>query len=324
MDKILSQEEIDALLRGMSDGQVATTPEEKDESGVITYDLANQDRIIQGRMPTLEIINDNFSRLFRNSLSLSLRKIIDVGSKGVQMMKFGEFVRTLPVPSSLHVFKMEPLRGHAILVLDSKLIFTLVDIFLGGSGKTKFRVEGREFTAIESKLIRKVVNMVFVDLEKAWNTVHPIAVRHVRSEINPQFVSIVPPSDLVIMISFGLELEQFTGLITLCIPYSIIEPIKGKLYSGYQSDHLEIDHSWIERFSERLRSIEVEVVVELGRRNIMVQDLLKLNVGDVLMLENEVANFMTAKVEGVPKFLGKAGVLGGNKAFQVEEKIKSV
>jgi flagellar motor switch protein FliM len=308
----------------MSDGQVATTPEEKDESGVITYDLANQDRIIRGRMPTLEIINDNFSRLFRNSLSLSLRKIIDVGSKGVQMMKFGEFVRTLPVPSSLHVFKMEPLRGHAILVLDSKLIFTLVDIFLGGSGKTKFRVEGREFTAIESKLIRKVVNMVFVDLEKAWNTVHPIAVRHVRSEINPQFVSIVPPSDLVIMISFGLELEQFTGLITLCIPYSIIEPIKGKLYSGYQSDHLEIDHSWIERFSERLKSIEVEVVVELGRRNIMVQDLLKLNVGDVLMLENEVSNFMTAKVQGVPKFLGKAGILGGNKAFQVEEKITSV
>lgn len=324
MDKILSQEEIDALLRGMSDGQVATTPEEKDESGVITYDLANQDRIIRGRMPTLEIVNDNFSRLFRNSLSLSLRKIIDVGSKGVQMMKFGEFVRTLPVPSSLHVFKMEPLRGHAILVLDSKLIFTLVDIFLGGSGKTKFRVEGREFTAIESKLIRKVVNMVLADLEKAWNTVHPIAVRHVRSEINPQFVSIVPPSDLVIMISFGLELEQFTGLITLCIPYSIIEPIKGKLYSGYQSDHLEVDHSWIERFSERLRSTEVEVVVELGRRNIMVQDLLKLNVGDVLMLENEVSNFMTAKVEGVPKFLGKAGVLGGNKAFQVEEKITSV
>jgi len=324
MDKILSQEEIDALLRGMSDGKVATMPEEKDESGVITYDLVNQDRIIRGRMPTLEIINDNFSRLFRNSLSLSLRKIIDVGSRGVEMMKFGEFVRTLPVPSSLHVFKMEPLRGHAILVLDSKLIFTLVDFFLGGSGKTKFRVEGREFTAIESKLIRKVVNMVFGDLEKAWNTVHPVAVRHVRSEINPQFVNIVPPSDLVMMISFGLELDQFTGLITLCIPYAIIEPIKVKLYSGYQSDHLEIDHSWIERFSERLRSIEVEVVVELGRRNIMVQDLLKLNVGDVLMLENEVSNFMTAKVEGVPKFLGKAGVLGGNKAFQVEEKITSV
>ena len=323
MDKILSQEEIDALLRGMSDGEVATTPEEKDESGVITYDLVNQDRIIRGRMPTLEIINDNFSRLFRNSLSLSFRKPIDVGSKGVQIMKFGEFVRTLPVPSSFHVFKIEPLRGHALLVLDSKLVFTLVDIFLGGSGKTSFEVEGREFTAIESRLIRKVVNTVFTDLEKAWNTVHPVSVHHVRSEINPKFVGIVPPTDVVIMIPFGLESEQFTGLISLCIPYAMIEPIKGKLYSAYQSDHLEIDHAWMERLSDRLRSAEVEVAVELGRRNILVQDLLKLAVGDVLPLENEVTDLMTARVEGVPKFLGRAGVLGANKAFQIEELIKN-
>jgi len=323
MDKILSQEEIDALLRGMSDGEVATTPEEKDESGVITYDLVNQDRIIRGRMPTLEIINDNFSRLFRNSLSLSFRKPIDVGSKGVQIMKFGEFVRTLPVPSSFHVFKIEPLRGHALLVLDSKLVFTLVDIFLGGSGKTSFEVEGREFTAIESRLIRKVVNTVFTDLEKAWNTVHPVSVHHVRSEINPKFVGIVPPTDVVIMIPFGLESEQFTGLISLCIPYAMIEPIKGKLYSAYQSDHLEIDHTWVERLSDRLRSAEVEVAVELGRRNIMVQDLLKLAVGDVLPLGTQVTDLMTARVEGVPKFLGRAGVLGANKAFQVEELIKN-
>jgi len=323
MDKILSQEEIDALLRGMSDGEVATTPEEKDESGVITYDLVNQDRIIRGRMPTLEIINDNFSRLFRNSLSLSFRKPIDVGSKGVQIMKFGEFVRTLPVPSSFHVFKIEPLRGHALLVLDSKLVFTLVDIFLGGSGKTSFEGEGREFTAIESRLIRKVVNTVFTDLEKAWNTVHPVSVHHVRSEINPKFVGIVPPTDVVIMIPFGLESEQFTGLISLCIPYAMIEPIKGKLYSAYQSDHLEIDHTWVERLSDRLRSAEVEVAVELGRRNIMVQDLLKLAVGDVLPLGTQVTDLMTARVEGVPKFLGRAGVLGANKAFQVEELIKN-
>ena len=223
MDKILTQEEIDALLRGMSEGQVDTTPEESDESGIVPYDLANQDRIIRGRMPTLEIINDNLSRLFRNSLSSSLRKIIDVGPRGVQMMKFGEFVRTLPVPSSLHVFKMDPLRGHAILTLDSKLIFALVDIFLGGSGKTNFRVEGREFTAIETKLIRKVVNMFLVDMEKAWTMVQPLTVRHVRSEINPQFVSIVPPSDLVVVIPWGIELEHFTGIITVCIPYSMIE-----------------------------------------------------------------------------------------------------
>lgn len=323
MEKILSQEEIDALLRGMSDGQVDTTPEEMDESGIVPYDLTNQDHIIRGRMPTLEIIDDNFCRLFRNSLSLSLRKLIEVDSRGVQMMKFGEFLRTLPGPSSLHVFRIEPLRGHALLVLDSNLVFTLLDIFFGGSGKTSFRVEGREFTAIESRLIRKVVNMIFKDLEKAWNTVHPVSIRHVRSENNPQFVSISPPTDLVIMIPFGLGLEQFTGLITLCIPYSMIEPIKGKLVSGYQNDPLGIDRSSVERLLHGLKSAEVEVVVELGRGSIMVQDLLKLGVGDVLPLENEVTDLMTAKVQGAPKFLGRAGVLGGNKAFQIEERIKN-
>jgi flagellar motor switch protein FliM len=321
MEKILSQEEIDALLHGMSDGQVDTTPEQVDESKFASYDLTNQDRIIRGKMPTLEVINDNFCRSFRTSLSVSLRKTIDVTSRGVQMMKFGEFVRTLPVPSSLHVFRMEPLRGHALLVLDSKLVFTLVDIFLGGQGKTSFRVEGREFTAIESRLIRKVVNLIFHDLEKAWNTVHSILVRHVRSEINPQFVGIVLPSDLVIMLPFTMELDQSTGQIHFCIPYSMVEPIKGKLYSGYQSDNLEIDHRWGERLLDRIRCAEVEVVVELGRGNITVQDLLRLSVGEVLALGNEVSGLISARVEGVPKFLGRAGVVGANKAFQVEERI---
>lgn len=324
MEKILSQEEIDALVRGMADGKVDTTPEEKDETKILPYDLTNQDRIIRGRMPTLEIANDNFSRLLRNNLSLSLRKVIDVGTKGFQMTKFGEFIHTLPVPSSLHIFKIEPLRGNAMLVLDSNLIFTLVDIFLGGTGKIKSQVEGREFTAIESKLIGKVVHMVLADLEKAWKKIHPVSIRYVKSEINPQFIHLVSSDELVIIISFGLEVEQFTGLITLCIPYSIIEPIKDKFDSGNQIHHLKIDQSWVKKLFDRLKSAEVEVVVELAKRSIMVHDFLKLKVGDVLTLEKEVSDLMVAKVQGVPKFLGKAGVLGENKAFQVEQKIEPV
>jgi len=321
MEKILSQEEIDALLHGMEEGKVDTTPEQLDRAGIIAYDFANQDRIIRGRMPTLEIINDHFSRLFRNTLSSALRKAIDVGSRGVQMMKFGEFIKTLPVPSSLHIFRMEPLRGHAILVLESKLVFTLIDLFFGGSGKTSFRIEGRDFTAIESRLIHRVVTMVFDDLEKAWNSVHPLTVQHTRSEINPQFVSIVPPSDLVMTIPFGIELEQFTGMITLCIPYSTIEPIKVKLYSGYQSDQLEVDHQWIERFYERLKNTEVEIKVELGRSQITVQDLFELKIGDVLPLKKDVSEPLFVQVQGVPKFLARPGVFGSNKAIQIEEKI---
>jgi flagellar motor switch protein FliM len=321
MDKILSQEEIDALLKGMSDGQVETTPEAQDPSGIKSYDLTNQDRIIRGRMPTLEVINDNFARLFRNSLSLSLRKMAEVAPKGVKMIKFGEFVRTLPVPTSLHIFKMEPLRGYGILALDSKLIFTLVDMFLGGSGKTNFRVEGREFTAIESKLIRKVVNLFYGDWEKSWKAVHPVTVRHSRTEGNPQFAGIVPPSDIVVVASFGIELDQFSGPISVCIPYSVIEPIKIKLYSGYQSESLEIDHTWSERFAARLQLAEVEIVVKLGGRKIMVQDLLSLKTGEVLTLDKDIREPLVATVQGVPKFLGRAGVCGENKAFQVETRI---
>jgi flagellar motor switch protein FliM len=321
MDKLLSQDEIDALLHGMEGGKVDTTPGPVDRSGIAPYDFANQDRIIRGRMPTLEIINDHFSRLFRNSLSTSLRRIVDVGSRGNQMIKFGEFIKTLPVPSSLHVFRMEPLRGHAILVLDSKLVFTLLDLFFGGSGKAAFRIEGRDFTAIESKLIHKLVTMVLMDMEKAWNVVHPLTFQFIRSEINPQFVSIVPPSDLILTVTFGIELDQFTGMITLCIPYSTIEPIKTKLYSGFQSDQMEVDQSWILRFLERLKTSEVEVKVELGRTRIMVQELLHLKVGDVLPLGKEVTELLPVQVQGVPKFLGKPGSYGTNRAIQIEEKI---
>jgi flagellar motor switch protein FliM len=321
MEKILSQEEIDALLRGMESGEVSTQSEKSGRSGLTLYDFANQDRIIRGRMPTLEIINDHFSRCLRNTLSSSLRRILDVGSRGVQMVKFGEFIKTLPVPSSLHIFRMEPLRGHAILALESKLVFTLLDVFFGGSGKTGFRIEGRDFTAIETRFIQKIVTMVFQDLEKAWNAVFPLKMNHVRSEINPQFVSIVPPSDLVIIVPFGIELEQFTGLITFCVPYSTIEPIKAKLYSGYQSDQLEMDHHWIDRFTECMKNVEVELKVEFGRSKITVQDLLKLKVGDFFPLGKDVSEPLIVEVQGVPKFIARPGLCGGNKAVQVDDRM---
>ncbi len=238
-------------------------------------------------------------------------------------MKYGEFIKTLPVPSSLHIFKMEPLRGHSLLVLESKLVFTLLDLFFGGSGKTAYRIEGREFTAIESRLIHKVISMVFADLEKAWGVIHPLTFRYIRSEVNPQFVSVGTPTDLVITLPFEVELEEFTGVTTLCIPYSNIEPIKMKLYSGYQRDQFDVDQNWIEMFLEHLKGAEVEIKVELGRRWITVQDLLQLKVGDTFVLEKEVTDLLIAQVQGVNKFFVKAGTYGGNRAIQIECRIPS-
>ncbi|MGA2955266.1 MAG: flagellar motor switch protein FliM [Thermodesulfobacteriota bacterium] len=322
MDKILSQEEIDALVKGIETGKVDTTSAPKVEAEVSPFDFANQDRIIRGRMPTLDLLNDFFARLLRSPLSLMLRKGLDIIPQALQLIKYADFTRTLSVPSSIHVFKMDPLRGHSLLVFDPKLVFSFVDIFLGGTGKATSRIEGRDFSAIESKLIHKVVTVILTELEKVWNTVHPVTVQYIRSEINPQFASIVPPTDLVLIIPFELELDQNSALFSICIPYSTLEPIKAKLYSGYQAEHLELDPGWVERFTDQLKNTEVEIVVELAKTLMPAQKLLDLKVGEILPLGKEASEGILARVQGVPKFFGKAGIYGSNKAFQIDGKIK--
>jgi flagellar motor switch protein FliM len=319
MSKILSQDEVDALLKGMSGGEIEVETDAGSEAdGVIVYDLTNQDRIIRGRMPTLEIINDRFARLFRTTLSSALRKIVDMTTTSVDMVKFGEFMRSLPVPTSLHIFKMDPLRGHAIFVLESKLVFNLVETFLGGTGGGEVKIEGRDFTAIEHQLTRKVVLLALKDMEQAWKPVHDVTMVYQRTEINPQFASIVPPTDVVIVVKFEMEMEHAAGTITVCIPYSTVEPIRTKLYAGFQSDQLEVDHEWMRRFREQLKEAEVDFTVELGKAQLQSGELLGLKVGDVLQLDKDVNDILIGMVEGVPKFRGRPGTYRGAKAFRVE------
>lgn len=323
MSKILSQEEVDALLKGMSGGEVETeTDEIGGEGDVTTFDLTNQDRIIRGRMPTLEIINDRFARMLRATLSSALRKVVDVSSFSVDMIKFGEFMRSLPVPTSLHIFKLDPLRGHGIMVIETKLVFNLVDNFFGGTGRSYIKIEGRDFTAIENNLISKVVGMALEDMAKAWAPVYNMHLSFVRSETNPQFASVVAPTEVVIVIKFEVALEQLVGTLIICLPYSTIEPIRSKLYAGFQSDQLEVDHGWINRFIAQVRQAEVEVAVELGRTSITSNELLNLAVGDIVQLKQDHNQPLVANVAGVPKFLGYAGVVKGNAAFQVVGEIK--
>lgn len=318
MAQILSQEEVDALLRGVSDGEIETETEEiVDESGIVPYDLTSQERIIRGRMPTLDIINQRFSRLFRNSLSSSLRKVLDVSAVSTDTVKFGEFVKSLPVPASLHIFKMEPLRGFALFIAESKLVFALVDTFFGGGGNVSMKIEGRDFTTIEQRMIKKVVLMALEDLEKAWKPVHSVNISFVRSEVNPQFAAIVPPTDVVVVILFEIEMDQVSGTITVCLPYSTIEPIIGKLKAGFQSDQLEVDQLWIKRLRERMLEAQVEVVVELGKATITSKDLVNFKVGDVIQLDNDVNDELNVKVEGVSKFRGYPGTMKGSNAVQV-------
>ncbi len=324
MSKILQQDEVDALLRGLSGGELEAEEElPEDDSGVVPFDLANQDRIIRGRMPVMEIVNDRFARLCTNALANSMRKRVDINPISIDMSKFGDFMRSLPVPTSISIFKMEPLRGNAILVVDSRLVFALVESFFGGAGSQP-KVEGRDFTHIEQAIVDRVVRLALSNMEDSWRPVHEVHIEHVRSEVNPQFAAIVPPSDVVVVITFEVELESAIGSMLLCLPYATLEPIRSKLLASFQTERLEVDHAWITRFKERLLETPVEMIVRLGKTKISGRQLLKMEVGDIILLDTDEDDMLQAEVEGVLKFHGIPGRVKGNKAFQVvkEEPVK--
>lgn len=264
-----------------------------------------------------------FSRLFRNSLSSLLRKSADVSTLSTETLKFGDFVKSLPVPSSLHVFRMEPLRGYCLLVVESKLVFAFVDTFFGGTGSSKVKITGRDFSSIEIRMTKSVVTQGLEDMEKAWEAVHPVNINYVRSEVNPQFAAIVPPSDVVIVILFDIEFEAFSGNITVCLPYPTLEPIIPKLKAAFQSEEMEVDQDWLSQLQNQMLTAEIEIVAELGKTPLTTAELLKLKVGDTLMLGNDISDPLTLKVQDIPKFKGFPGVSRGCKAIQITEVLKN-
>ncbi len=312
MANILSHEEVDALLRGISGGEIVTeTPDLYDPSEVMTYDLTSQDRIIRGRMPTLEMTNERFVRMFRTTLSSLLRKVTSVSTISTEMIKFGEFLKMIPVPTSMHLFKMEPLRGSALIIVESKIIFMLVDIIFGGTGRTSFKIEGREFTAIENNLIKKVVLSALEDLQRAWQSLIQLNISYQRSENNPQFVQLVPPTDVVVVSNFEIEVEYSSGIISLCIPYSTLAPRRDRLQSGYQSEQLEVDKTWLNRFKAGLFASKIDLSARLGSTHIHAGRSSTSRMGDVIPLDKFVAEHMNIYVEGDIEVQGEAGDLPG-------------
>ncbi len=317
MNKILSQDEIDALLKGVQSGSIDTEAQAGEETGVKTYDLTNQERIIRGRMPGLEIANERFARFFRNSISTIIMKFVDVNIHGVEMMKFSEFMKTLPLPSSINIFKMEPLKGFSLFVLGAPAVFAFVEYFFGATTARNTKSEGRYFTPIEQRIIKKVVAMVLRDLAAAWKGIVNVNPEHVGSEMNPQFVTIVTPTEVIIKIEVHIEVEDFTGKMYFCIPYSVIEPVKEKLYSGIQAEKLEIDQRWVNRLKEILLISAVDVTVELGGSELLIEEILSLQKGDVIPLGKKITDDMVFKVEGIPKFRCVPGQVKGNLAVKI-------
>ena len=317
MAEILSQDEVNALLRGISSGAIETEKKEENAGGIRPYDLTSQDRIVRGRMPTLEIINERFARLLRNELTSALRKVTEITSTSVDMQKFGEFLKNIPLPTSLTIFKMPPLRGYGIFVLDARLVYNLIDIFFGGTTDLHVKIEGRDFSPIESKLIKKITDMAFSAIKTAWTPVYPVDIEFQRSEINPQFATIVTPTEVVIINRFEVDIEGAVSKFMICIPYSMVEPVKEKLYSGFQSEQLEIDHRWIERFKERLKESELNIKVDIGKTSISSRDFLNIKVGDVIVLDKKIEDALVVDIENLPKFIAYPGKINNNLAVKL-------
>jgi flagellar motor switch protein FliM len=326
MNQVLSQSEVDALLAAVSEGEVAGGGEGgsggDNDKGVVVYDLTSQDRIIRGRMPQLEVIYERFMRAFRVSLSSALRRIATLNVASTDFLKFGEFINTLPMPTCMSVLRFNGLRGSALFVIETKLAYALVDSFFGGSDRPYTKIDGKEFTPIELSIVRKVIELAIQDLENAWSSVAKIDCSFVRTEINPQFVGIVPPTDVVIATTFDVELESANGTITLVVPYSTIEPIKQKLASGFQVEADQTDRKlWAKAFKEHMVDMDVDVKVDLGETAITLEDLMQLKVGDVIPLDQDVSGEFDVQIESVKKFKGFYGISHGNVAVQVTKSI---
>ncbi len=318
MESILTQEEIDALLAGLESGKIDTTPEKPEEGKVKSFDFRNYAISTRLKIPGIDVINDALIRSLRLSFSTMLREMVDLVSIPTQMERFKDFLNKIPVPTSIHIFRLEPLKGSSLLIIDAPLVFIFVERFLGGGERKVVRVEGREFTPIEQKLIMRVVNTIFSELEKAWKNIYPIKPKYVRSEVNPQFARVLQPEETVLVTGFNVELENISGKILFCYSLSSIQPIKEKLYSPYQIEEF-VDAKWKKFLEETVVNSEINVVTYLGKGKITLGELIHLKKGDVLVLDKKAYEPVEVYIENTPKILGRLGTFKKHLAVQVDK-----
>ncbi len=314
--QILSQDEVDALLQGITGESQKLEQEEASSEGIRDYDLSSQERIVRGRMPTMEVINERFARNIRIGLFNFIRKSPEVAIGGIKVQKFSAFLREIVVPTNFNIVTVKPLRGSGLIVCEPSLVFAVIDALFGGIGKYHTRIEGRDFSPTELRVILRLVEVINTEFKKAWMGIYPIDLEYQRSEMQPQFANIATPSEIVVATSFTLEIGETTGTIHFCIPYSTLEPIRDVLYSTIQGDAVEPDRRWINLLSHQIQAAEVELTAELGRAPATVEQLLSFKPGD--FVELDLNPLIQAKIDGVPVFDCHYGTSNKKYAIKIE------
>jgi len=317
---LLSQDEIDALLHGVDDVDDVDEPMDAGDESAVSFDFSSQDRIVRGRMPTLELINERFARHMRISLFNMLRKTAEVSINGVQMMKFGEYQNTLYVPTSLNMVRFRPLKGTALITMEARLVFILVENFFGGDGRFHAKIEGREFTPTERRIIQLLLKIVFEDYKEAWSPVMGVEFEYLDSEVNPSMANIVSPTEVIVVSSFHIEVDGGGGDFHVVMPYSMVEPIRELLDAGVQSDKMETDVRWSSALREEIMDCPVNFRVNLLEKDISLRDLMELQPGDVIPIE--MPEHATMFIEDLPTYRVKMGRSEDKMAVQISEEIE--
>ena len=320
MTDLLSQDEIDALLHGVDDVDDVDEPMDAGDESAVSFDFSSQDRIVRGRMPTLELINERFARHMRISLFNMLRKTAEVSINGVQMMKFGEYQNTLYVPTSLNMVRFRPLKGTALITMEARLVFILVENFVGGDGRFHAKIEGREFTPTERRIIQLLLKIVFEDYKEAWSPVMGVEFEYLDSEVNPSMANIVSPTEVIVVSSFHIEVDGGGGDFHVVMPYSMVEPIRELLDAGVQSDKMETDVRWSSALREEIMDCPVNFRVNLLEKDISLRDLMELQPGDVIPIE--MPEHATMFIEDLPTYRVKMGRSEDKMAVQISEEIE--
>ena len=316
-EHILSQDEVDALLQGINTDPDADAQPSAPPGAVRNYDIANQERIIRGRMPTMEVINERFARNVRLGLFSFIRKTPEVAIGTIKLQKYSAFLREIVVPTNFNIVSVRPLRGSGLIVCEPSLIFAVIDALFGGAGKFPTRIEGREFSPTEQRIITRLVDVITAEYKKAWQGIYPLELEYQRSEMQPQFANVATPSEIVVATSFTLEIGDATGTIHFCIPYATLEPIRDVLYSAGQGDAGGPDQRWVNLMQEQIQAAEVELVAELAHAPATVEQLLALKAGDFIELDMRPS--LLAKVAGVPVLDCHYGISNGKYALKVNQ-----
>jgi len=316
-ESFLSQEEVDALLEGVTGESQKLVEEEHERGDVRPYNISSQERIVRGRMPTMEVVNERFARNLRVGLFNFIRRSPEISVGPVTVQRYSAFLRELAVPTNFNIVAIRPLRGSGLIVCEPALVFGVIDTLYGGIGKFQSRIEGRDFSATEQRVINRMIDVITQEYKKAWNGIYPLELEYQRSEMQPQFANIATPSEIVISTSFQLEIGEITGAIHFCMPYASLEPIRDVLYSSTQGDSIEVDRRWVNLLTQEIQAAEVTLVAELARADATVEQLMAMKPGDFIELDRRPRIEIT--VEGVPVFECQYGTHNAKYAVRIEK-----